>query len=140
MKLHGTLYEITNFASFVQMYVMESSRPLPDSVRPVSNGWIGLCRDGGTHSGSQLFLPCRTDDTGHFELDLSHVPNAPVFLVAGGSETLKENCWYRSARVQPVASDRFAQEIYLAHATIPDESGFSQADLAGLLEQTKNHA
>jgi hypothetical protein len=33
--------------------------------------------------------------------------------------------------------DQHAQEIYVAHAAIPDESGFSQADLAGLLEQTK---
>jgi hypothetical protein len=70
-------------------------------------------------------------------LDLSQVPDAPVFVVAGGSEKLRENCWYRSACVRPVALDQHALEIYLAHAAIPDESGFSQADLAGLLEQTK---
>ena len=140
MTMRGTLYEITNFASFVQTYVMESSRPHPDSVRPVSNGWIGLYRDGEAHSGSQLPLHCRTDDTGHFELDLSQVPDAPVFLVAGGSEKFQENYWYRSSHFRPVALDQHAQEIYLARAMIPDESGFSQADLAGLLEQTRNHA
>jgi hypothetical protein len=63
--------------------------------------------------------------------------DAPVFLVAGGSEKLRENCWYRSASVRSVALDQHAQEIYLARAVISDESGFSQADLAGLLEQTK---
>jgi hypothetical protein len=58
-------------------------------------------------------------------------------VVAAGSEKLRENYWYRSACVRPVALDQDAQEIYLARAAIPDESGFSQSDLAGLLEQTK---
>jgi hypothetical protein len=58
-------------------------------------------------------------------------------VVAGGSEKLQENCWYRSACVRPGALDQQSQEIYLARAAISDESGFSQADLAGLLEQTK---
>ena len=137
MTLHGTLYEITNFASFVQTHVMESHRPHPDSVRPLKNGWIRLCRSEGTHSGSPLPPPCPTDDTGRFELDMSQVPEAPVFVVAGGSEKLRENYWYRSACVRPDALDQHAQEIYLARAAIPDESGFSQADLAGLLEQAK---
>ena len=137
MTLHGTLYEVTNFASFVQSYVMESRRPHPDSIRPLKDGWIRLCRGEGTHSGSPLPPPCRTDDTGRFELDMSQVPDAPVFVVAGGSEKLRENCWYRSARVRPVALGQHALEIYLARAAIPDESGFSQADLAGLLEKTK---
>lgn len=137
MRLHGTLYEITDFASFVQMYVMESRRPHPDSIRPLKNGWIRLCRGEETHSESPLVPPSRTDGTGHFELNMSQIPDAPVFLVAEGSEKLHENCWYRSARVQPVALDQHAQAIYVAYATIPDESGFSQADLAGLLEQTK---
>lgn len=137
MRLHGALYEITDFASFVQMYVMESRRPHPDSIRPLKNGWIRLCSGEGTHSESQLVPPSRTDGTGHFELNMSQIPDAPVFLVAEGSEKLHENCWYRSARVQPVALDQHAQAIYVAHATMPDESGFSQIDLAGLLEQTK---
>jgi hypothetical protein len=81
--------------------------------------------------------PCRTDDTGRFELDISQVPDAPVFLVAGGSEKLVENCWYRSTCIRPVSLDQNALEIYLTRAVISDESGFSQADLAGLLEQTK---
>jgi len=137
MTLHGTLYEITNFASFVQTHVMESRRPHPDSVRPLKDGWVRLCPGEGTHSGFPLPPPCRTDDTGRFELDLSQVPDAPVFVVAGGSEKLRENYWYRSACVRPVALERHALEIYLARAVISDESGFSQADLAGLLEQTK---
>ncbi len=137
MILHGTLYEITNFVSFVQTYVLKSRRPHPDSVRPIKNGWIRLCRGKGSDAGSPLPSPVRTDDTGRFELDMSQVSNAPVFVVAGGSEKLRESCWYRSACVQPVALDQHAQEIYVARAVISDESGFSQADLAGLLEQTK---
>jgi hypothetical protein len=137
MTLHGTLYEITNFTSFARTHVLESRRPHPDSVRPIKNGWIRLCRSEGTHSGSPLPPPCRTDDSGRFELDLSQVPDAPVFVVAGGSETLRENCWYRSASVRSSALDEHALEIYLARAVLSDESGFSQADLAGLLEQTK---
>ena len=52
-------------------------------------------------------------------------------------KNFQKNYWYRSASVRPVALDQHAHEIYVARATIPDESGFSQADLAGLLEQTK---
>ncbi|MBI5315197.1 MAG: hypothetical protein HZB34_04435 [Nitrospirae bacterium] len=137
MTLHGTLYEITNFESFVQRYVLKSRRPHPDCVRLIKNGWVRLCRGDGAHSGSPLPPPCRTDDTGRFELDLSQVPDAPVFVVAGGSEKLQESCWYRSACVRPGALDQHAQEIYVARAVISDKSGFSQADLAGLLEQTK---
>lgn len=137
MTLHGTLYEITDLTSFTQTHVLESRRPYPDSVRPIKNGWIRLCRGDGTHSGSPLPPPCRTDDTGHFELDLSQVSDAPVYVVAGASDKLRENCWYRSANVRPGALDQQAQEIYVARAVLSDESGFSQADLAGLLEQTK---
>ena len=68
---------------------------------------------------------------------MAQVLDAPVFVIAGGSEKLSENYWYRSSYVRPTALDQHAQEIYVAHAAIPDESGFSQADLAGLLEQTK---
>ena len=137
MTLHGTLYEVTNFALFVQTHVMESHRPHPDSVRPLKNGWIRLCHGEGANSGSPLPPPCRTDDTGRFELDMSQVPDAPVFVVAGGSEKLRENYWYRSSCVQAVALEQHAQEIYVARATIPDQSGFSQADLAVVLEQIK---
>jgi hypothetical protein len=137
MTLHGTLYEIMNFTSFAQTHVLESRRPHPDSVRPIKNGWIRLCPGEGMNSGSPLSPPCRTDDKGRFELDLSQLPDAPVFVVAGGSEKLRENYWYRSACVRPGALDEHALEIYLARTVISDESGFSQADLAGLLEQTK---
>jgi hypothetical protein len=137
VTLHGTLYEVTNFASFAQRHVTESQRPHPDSIRPLKNAWIRLCLGDETHSESPLPPPCQTDDTGRFELDMSQVSDAPVFVVAGGSEKLSENYWYRSAYVRPIALDQHAQEIYVARATIPDESGFSQADLAGLLEQTK---
>jgi len=137
VTLHGTLYEVTNFASFVRTYVMDSSRPHPDSIRPLKDGWVRLCRGEGTHAGSPLPPPCRTDDTGRFELDISKVSDAPVFVVVGGSEKLRENYWYRSACVRPGALDQHALNIYLARAVISDESGFSQADLAGLLEQTK---
>ena len=137
VTLHGTLYEVTNFPSFVQTYVMDSRRPDPESVRPLKTGWIRLCRGEGTNSGSPLPPPCRTDDAGRFELDLSQVSDTRVFVVAGGSEKLHENYWYRSAYVRSGALDQHAQEIYVARAVISDESGFSQADLARLLEQTK---
>jgi hypothetical protein len=84
-----------------------------------------------------LPLSCRTDDSGRFELDVSQAPDSPVFVVASGSEKLRENLWYRSACVRPAVLDRHARELYVARATIPDESGFSQADLVGLLEQMK---
>jgi len=116
---------------------MDSSRPHPDSIRPLKDGWVRLCPGEGTHSGFPLPPPCRTDDTGRFELDISKVSDAPVFVVVGGSEKLRENYWYRSACVRPGALDQHALNIYLARAVISDESGFSQADLAGLLEQTK---
>ena len=137
MTLHGTLYEVTDFASFVQSYVMESRRPDPDSVRPIKDGRITLYRGKGTSSVTRLPLACRTDDTGRFELDLSQAHDAPVFLVAVGSEERWENYWYRSACVRLATLDQHAREIYVARATIPDESGFSQADLAVVLEEMK---
>ena len=137
VTLHGTLYEVTDFASFVLGYVMESRRPDPDTVRPIKDGRITLCLSKGTGSVSPLPLSCRTDDNGRFELDLSEAPDAPVFLVAAGSEDWREHYWYRSVSVRPIALDRHPREIYVARATIPDESGFSQADLAGLLERMK---
>lgn len=135
--MHGTLYEITNFALFVQTHVMESRRPHPDSIRPLKNGWVRLCRDEEAQPGLSLPPPCRTDDNGRFELDVSQVPDAPIFVVAGCSEKLRENYWYRSARVRPIALDLHPLEIYVARALIPEESGFSQVDLAGLLQKTK---
>ena len=52
-----------------------------------------------------------------------------------------KNCG-RIIGIDPLAFDpsrlgQHALEIYLARAAISDESGFSQADLAVLLEQTK---
>lgn len=139
VTLHGTLYEVTNFTSFVRSYVMDPRRPDPDSIRPIKDGRITLCLSKGTGSVSPLPLSCRTDDTGHFELDLSQAPDAPVFVVAGGSEKLRANYWYRSACARPVSLDQHAREIYVARTTIPDESGFSQSDLAGLLDQMRKH-
>jgi hypothetical protein len=137
MTLHGTLYEITNFASFVRSYVMESRRPDPDSISPIKDGWITVCQTDGTGSGSPLPLQCQTDEDGHFELALSQAPDASMFVIISGSESLRENLWYRSTCAPPAALDQDAREIYVARATIPDESGFSQADLAGLLERMK---
>ena len=137
MRLQGTLYEVTNFALFVRNYVTESRRPDPNSISPIKGAWITLCQPDGTGSGSPLPLCCRTDDNGRFKLDMSQAPDAPVFVVVSGSEKLREHHWYRSACVRPTALDQDAQEIYVARATIPDESGFSQTDLAGLLERMK---
>ncbi len=146
MTLHGRLYEITNFDSFVRCYLMQSNRPDPDSVRPLKDAQITLCPGEGTGSGSPPPIQCRTDDAGRFELDVSRSTDAPMFVVASrlgraaegsDSEKLRQNYWYRSACFRPVALDQRAREIYLARATIPDESGFSQTDLAGVLDQTK---
>ena len=137
VTLKGTLYEIRNFASFVQTYVMESRRPDPDSIRSIKNGRIRLCRGEGPGSASPLPPQCRTDKTGRFELDLSQVPDGPVFVVAAGSEERRNNYWYRSKSVRSAALGQQQRDIYLARVTIPDEFGFSQADLAGLLEQMK---
>jgi hypothetical protein len=68
---------------------------------------------------------------------MSQAPDAPLFVVISGSENLRENLWYRSTCVRPAALDQDAREIYVVRATIPDESGFSQADLADLLERMK---
>jgi hypothetical protein len=137
VTLHGTLYEITNFASFLRTYVMDSRRPDPDSVRPIKDGQVTFCYEEETGSESPLLLQCRTDDTGRFEVDLSRAPDAPLFVAAAGPEQQPDNYWYRSACVRPAAFDQHAQEIYVARATIPAESGFSQVDLAGLLERMK---
>ena len=137
VTLKGTLYEIRNFASFVQTYVMESRRPDPDSIRSIKNGRIRLCRGEGPGSASPLPPQCRTDKTGRFELDLSQVPDGPVFVVAAGSKELRDNYWYRSKSVRSAALGQHQRDIYVARVTIPDELGFSQADLAELLEQMK---
>ena len=137
VTLKGTLYEIRNFASFVQTYVMESRRPDPDSIRSIKNGLVRLCRGEGPGSASPLPPQCRTDKTGRFELDLSQVPDGPVFVVAAGSEERRNNYWYRSKSVRSAALGQHQRDIYLARVTIPDELGFSQADLAELLEQMK---
>jgi hypothetical protein len=112
-------------------------RPDPDSVRPIKNGQVTVCYEEETGSESPLLLQCRTDDTGRFEVDLSRAPDAPLFVAAAGPEQQPDNYWYRSACVRPAALDQHAQEIYVARATIPAESGFSQIDLAGLLERMK---
>ena len=137
VTLHGALYEITNFASFLRAYIMDSRRPDPDSVRPIKDGQIRVCREKGTGSDSPWCFQCRTDDAGRFEVDLPQAPDASLFVAAAGSEELPENYWYRSACIQPAAVTLDAQEIYVARATIPPESGFSQSDLAGLLERMK---
>jgi hypothetical protein len=116
---------------------MESRRPDPDSISPIKDGWITVCQTDGTGSGSPLPLQCQTDEDGHFELTLSQAPDASMFVIISGSESLRENLWYRSTCAPPAALDQDAREIYVARATIPDESGFSQADLAGLLERMK---
>jgi hypothetical protein len=137
VTLHGTLYEITNFASFLRTHVIDSRRPDPHSVRPIKDGQITVCQEKEPGFSSPWLVRCRTDNAGHFEVDLSGAPDAPLFVAAAGSEELQENYWYRSASDRAAALGRDAREIYLARATISTESGFSQADLADLLERMK---
>lgn len=144
MKLHGHLYDVTQFIPFVRQYLTSSSRPDQDSVRPVRDARVVLYRYD--RLGSWPLVESHTDGTGRYELDLSVLPASSVFLVAsdrhdaakgiaGGEK--KSGCWYRSSPCIPGAITERPWDIYVARLAIPDESGFSQIELAALLEQTK---
>src|SRR5262249_46449985 len=134
VRLHGTLYEITDVTSFVQHYVTNGSQPSTDSIRLVPNASITLHRGDQAHSS--FLVQSHTDDTGRFELDVSISPDTSIFLSASGHEEVSElsvggeensGCWYRSSPFVPGAVDGGWRDIYIARVAIPCEAGFSQA-------------
>src|SRR5215467_11478567 len=142
--MHGTLYEITNVMSFVQHYVTNRSQPSTDSISPVPNARIILHRWDQGHSPS--LAQSNTDDMGRFELDVSIAPDASIYLSAFGPDDVSERavereqhpgCWYRSSPFVPGAIDGGDRDIYVARIAIPREAGFSQAQLASALAETK---
>ena len=144
MRMHGTLYEITNVTSFVQHYVTNRSQPSTDSISPVPNARIILHRWDQGHSPS--LAQSNTDDIGRFELDVSISPDDSIFLSVSDHDDLSERrveseqdlgCWYRSSPFVPGAVDGGWRDIYIARVAIPPEAGFSQAQLRTALAETK---
>ena len=144
MKLRGQLYEVTRFVPFIRQYLTNSSRPDQDSVRPVQDALVRLYRCDLV--GSRPLIESYTDGTGRYEIDLSVLPATSVSLVASSSHDAakdtagrenKSGCWYRSSPSVAGAIDERPLEIYMARQAIPHESGFSQAELAALLSETK---
>ena len=148
MKLCGHVYEITQLALFVQHYLTNSSRLNPDSIRPVRNARVMFYSwdQVGSRFRSRSLVESNTDETGRYEIDVSVLPDTSVFLVASGRNDAaersagheqKSGCWYRSSPCVPGAIDERPRDIYVARLAIPSESGFSQAELAAVLSETK---
>jgi len=144
MKLYGQLYEVTRFMPFVQQYLADNVRPNQECVRPVQDACVGLYRCDLV--GSRPLIESYTDRAGRYEIDLSVLPATSVFLVASSSHDAaegivrreeKSGCWYRSSPFVPGAVDEQPRDIYIARLAIPNESGFSQAELAEVLAATK---
>ena len=148
MRMHGTLYEITNVTSFVQHYVTNKSKPSTDSISPVPHARIILNRWNQAGGHSRSLTESSTDETGQFELDVSISPGTTIFLAAFGDDAVSERtveseqhpgCLYRSSQFVPGAIDEGQRDIYVARVAIPCEDGFSQAQLATALAETKSH-
>jgi len=144
MKLYGQLYEVTRFMPFVQQYLADNVRPNQECVRPVQDARVGLYRCDLV--GSRPLIESYTDRAGRYEIDLSVLPATSVFLVASSSHDAadrnvgheqKSGCWYRSSPCVSGAIDEQPRDIYIARLAIPNESGFSQAELAEVLAATK---
>ena len=131
MKLRGQLYEVTRFVPFIRQYLTNSSRPDQDSVRPVQDALVRLYRCDLI--GSRPLVESHTDEAGRYEIDLSVLPATSVFLVASSGS----GCWYRSSHSVAGAIDERPLDIYVARHAIPHQSGFSQAELAAVLSETK---
>jgi len=146
MKICGQLYEVTQFTPFVQHYLTNSSRPDQDCVRPARDARVMLYGWDHIGSRSRSLAESHTDETGRYEIDVSVLPATSVFLVASGRNVAaegiagheqKSGCWYRSSPFVPGAIDERPRDIYVARLAIPNESGFSQAELAAVLAATK---
>jgi len=144
MKLCGQLYEVTRFAPFVQQYLTNSSRSDQDSVRSVRDARVMLYRYD--RAGSRPLGWSNTDETGRYEIEVSVFPDTSMFLVASGSDEAtdrnvgpeqKSGWWYRSTPCVPRAIAEQPRDIYVARRAIPNESGFSQTELAAVLFETK---
>jgi len=146
VRLRGTLYEITNTTSFVQQYVTIGSQPSTDCISPVPNARVTLNRWNQTGRLSPSLAESNTDDAGRFELDVSIAPDTSIFLSAFGPDDVSEHavereqhpgCWYRSSPCVSEAIEGGQWDIYVARVPIPREGGFSQAQLATALAETK---
>ena len=139
MMLRGILYEVTDVETFFRSFLADSSPINLGSISPIKGGWVGIQHAEGWTSGSSSSLGCPTDDAGQFELDVSQTPDGPMFLTASGSQNWLVDAWYRSPLSRPLSHDGNVLEIYVARVTMPDESGFSQADLDKVLEAMRQH-
>lgn len=146
MKFSGHLYEVTQFAPFVRSYLIGASQPDANSIRPRGNAHIMLCRYDKAGSHSRTLVESKTDETGRFELHVSTRPDTSLFLFASGPDdatersighTQRSGCCYRSSPFVPGAIDGHPRNIYVARLAIPSESGFSQAELAAVLSETR---
>lgn len=147
MRLHGTLYEITNVTSFVQQYVTNGSQPSADGVSPVPRAHVTLDRWNQADRFPPSVAASITDDSGRFELDVSIDPDASLFLSASGhnndasegavGSVWRPGCWYRSSSFAPGAIDVGQRDIYVARVAVPCAAGFSQAQLTAALAETK---
>jgi hypothetical protein len=144
MKLCGHVYEVTQFTPFVQHYLANSSRPNQDCIRPVRDARVMLYRCD--RADSHPLVKSDTDETGRYELDVPVLPATSLFLVVSGNNDTaeqsagheqKSGCRYRSSPCASAAIDEWPRDIYIACLTIPNESGFSQAELAAVLSKTK---
>lgn len=149
MRLHGTLYEITDITSFVRQYVTNRSQPSADSMSAVSNARVNLNLPLNRSNQAGRFPPSVaesiTDGSGRFELDVSMSSGASIFLSASVQAEDSERtgheqhpgCWYRSSPFALGSIDRIQQDIYIARIAVPREAGFSQAQLATALAETQ---
>ena len=146
MKLCGQVYEITQFTPFVRHYLENSPRPDQDYIRPVRDARVMLYRWDQVGPRSRSLAKSSTDGTGRYEIDVSVLPDNSVFLVASGRNDVaersagheqKSGCWYRSSPCVSGEIDERPRDIYVARLAIPNESGFSQAELAAVLAVTK---
>lgn len=146
--LQGHLYEITALERFVRSYLADPARPDEESVRPLKGARVALRWSNSAVSGAELPSDSVTDESGRFEVAASSLPEALAFIVASrlygdtepasGTEPLAGPC-YRSASFPTSSCDGPASTIYVAYHDAPNESGFSQNELAALLEQTREH-
>lgn len=146
MKLCGHFYEVTQLASFVQDYVTNGSCPDPYSIRPIRDARVMLCGWNQTAPRSRSLVECNTDQSGRFELHDSIVPDTSALLVASDDIDLSERAggqdqiagyWYRSLPFVSGGIDELHRDLYVTRLVIPNESGFSQAELAAVLSDMR---
>ena len=149
MKYCGHLYEVMQLAPFVQQYLVNGSRPAQDIIRPIQDAPVMLFRWDQAKSHPQLLVECNTDQFGWFDVDITVLPASSLFIVVsvrqgpldrGAGDAQPMGCWYRSLPFIAGAINERPCDIYVARTIVPDKSGFSQAELATVLSETKKQA